>query len=196
MKKLLTLNFFIMKNKLYFLLVLMFLATVTVTAQNTFVKGDKVVNLGLGIGSTLYTGSYYTSHFPPISASLEFGIKDELFDAKSSLGVGGYVGYTGAKWDYNGWGWKYSSIVIGPRAALHYQLLNKLDTYTGLMLGYNIVSAKEFGTGQFSDFSTEASGLAFSWFLGGRYYFSEKFAGLLELGYGVSYLNIGIALKL
>jgi hypothetical protein len=64
------------------------------------------------------------------------------------------------------------------------------------MLGYNIVSAKEYGTGQWSSFSSEASGLAFSWFLGGRYYFSEKFAGLLELGFGIAYLNIGIALKL
>jgi hypothetical protein len=34
-----------------------------------------------------------------------------------------------------------------------------------------------------------------SFFVGGRYYFSEFFAAMLELGYGVSYLNIGVALK-
>jgi hypothetical protein len=30
-------------------------------AQNTFNEGDKALNTGLGFGSTLYTGAYYTS---------------------------------------------------------------------------------------------------------------------------------------
>lgn len=165
-------------------------------AQNTFNKGDKVLNLGLGLGNTLYTGSNYTSSFPPVSASFEVGVKDELFDDKSSLGIGGYLGYTGAKWEYMDWGWDYSSIIVGARGALHYQLIDRLDSYTGLMLGYNIVSSKMFGSGGLWDnYSTSASGITYSWFLGGRYYFSDNFAGLLELGYGISYVNIGIALK-
>lgn len=88
------------------LLTLMGLAFVcfSLHAQNTFKKGDKVINLGIGLGSTLYSGSYYTNKFPPVSASFEVGVKDELFDEKSSLGICGYVGYTGAKWDYMGWG--------------------------------------------------------------------------------------------
>ena len=165
-------------------------------AQNTFSKGDKVLNLGVGLGGRLYSGSYYTNKTPPISGSFEVGIKDELFDEKSSLGIGGYVGYTGAKYDYSGYGWKYTDVVIGVRGSLHYQLIDNLDSYTGLMLGYDIVSAKSFGTmGTYAGNAT-ASGLAYSWFLGGRYYFSERFAGLLELGYGIAYLNIGVAIKL
>jgi len=185
-----------MKKMIYALLILFALVPVSVFAQNTFSKGDKVLNLGLGIGSTLYSGSYYTNKIPPVSGSFEVGIKDELFDEKSSLGIGGYVGYTGAKWNYSGWGWKYSSIVVGPRASLHYQLIKKMDTYTGVMLGYNIVSSKTFGSGYWDDYTASGSGLTYSWFVGGRYYFSEKFAGMLELGYGVAYLNIGVALKL
>jgi hypothetical protein len=84
-------------------------------AQNIFVTGDKVLNLGLGLGGRLYSGSYYTNKTPPISASFEVGVKDELFDEKSTLGVGGYVGYTGAKYDYMGYGWKYTDLIIGAR---------------------------------------------------------------------------------
>jgi hypothetical protein len=185
-----------MKKRVYFLLVFVVLATVSVTAQNTFNKKDKVLNLGLGIGSTLYSGSGYTNKFPPVSASLEFCVKDQLFDEKSSLGIGGYVGYTSAKWEYSGWGWKYSSIIIGPRGSLHYQLIDKLDTYTGLMLGYNVVSSKSFGSGDWGNYGASGSGLAYSWFVGGRYYFNEKFAAMLELGYGIAYLNLGVAIKL
>jgi hypothetical protein len=162
-------------------------------SQNTFNNGDKVVNLGIGFGSMLYSGSHFSSKTPPISGSFEIGVKDKLFDDKSSLGIGGYVGYTGAKLQETGWGWKYSSIVVGGRAALHYQLIDKFDTYTGLMLGYNIVSASAIGTKYGS--ATTSSGFAYSWYVGGRYYFSDNIAGLAELGYGVSFINLGLAFK-
>lgn len=184
-----------MKKILGFVMVLICLTTGAI-AQNTFIKGQKVLNLGIGLGSTFYTGGYYTSKIPPLSASMELGVKDNLFDAKSSLGIGGYLGFTGAKYQIGNWGFKYSNIIIGVRGVVHYQLVDKLDTYTGLLLGYNIVSAKEFGTdlGGFN-YKSSTSGLAYSWFVGGRYYFNEKFAGLLELGYGISYLNLGVSLK-
>jgi hypothetical protein len=168
----------------------------SVNAQNTFNKGDKVLNFAVGIGNSLYSGSAYTNRIPPLSASLEVGVKDNLFDAKSSLGIGGFLGYTGAKWDNSGHGWKYSATVLGARCALHYQLINKLDTYTGLMLGYDVVTSKWYGAGTQSSNTGTSSGFVWSLFLGGRYYFSEKFAGLLELGYGVSILKIGFAVKL
>ncbi|SRR5690606_152005 len=180
----------------YFLPVVFVLAfAVSANAQNTtFNEGDKVLNLGIGFGSTLYSGSYYTNRVPPVSASFEVGIKDELFDENSSLGVGGYLGYTGAKWDYMNYGWSYSSVIVGARGSLHYQFVDKLDTYTGLMLGYNVVSSKSHGSAG-SGASAVGSGLVYSWILGGRYYFTDNLAALLELGYGVAYLNLGIALK-
>jgi hypothetical protein len=162
--------------------------------EPTFSKGDKVLNLGLGLGSTLYSGTYYKTTLPPISASLEFGVVDNVLE-KGSVGVGPYVGFSSHKWEYSGWGYKYTNIVVGVRGSFHYPLLNKLDTYTGLLLGYDIVSAKEFGTLVGYDYGVSSSGIAWSWFVGGRYWFSEKVAGMLELGYGIAYLNIGVALK-
>ncbi len=183
-----------MKKHFSFLLLVMFLAFSLKAQNTTFTKGDKVLNLGIGFGSTLYSGANYTNRIPPVSASLEVGIKDELFDKNSSLGIGGYLGYTGAKWDYMNYGWSYSSIIVGARGSLHYQFVDKLDTYTGLMLGYNVVSSKSHGSIG-SSTNAVGSGLAYSWILGGRYYFNDKIAAMMELGYGIAYMNLGIAFK-
>ena len=60
------------------------------------------------------------------------------------------------------------------------------------MLGYNIVSAKVTGLGA----AASSSGLAYSGFVGGRYYFSEKLAAFAEIGYGISVLTFGVSFKL
>jgi len=39
------------------------------------------------------------------------------------------------------------------------------------------------------------SGVGLSLYIGGRYFFTDNIAALVELGYGVAYLNIGIAIK-
>lgn len=159
-------------------------------------KGEKYLNLGVGLASALYSGTGYTGKIPPISASLEYIAKDDLFDGKGALGVGGYLGYAGAKWEYSGWGWKYSNIIIGPRGYLHYQLVDKLDTYVGALLGYDIVSAKETGNSiPGYNYNATSSGVIFSGFLGARYFFNDKFAVMGELGSGIAYLNLGVTLK-
>jgi len=163
---------------------------VSTNAQNTFNEGDNVLNLGLGIGSTLYTGAYYSSNIPPISASYEVGIKDELFDENSSLGIGGYLGYSSSNYRFSGSSSGFSNFILGARGSLHYQFIDQFDTYAGLMLGYRIVSWQNDGFG-----SAASSGFTSAFYLGGRYYFTESFAGMMELGYGVAYLNIGVALK-
>jgi hypothetical protein len=175
------------------------MATALMAQEPQFIKGDKVLNLGIGIGSTLYSGSYYTTKVPPISASFEVGFMDNLFDVENlNLGLGGYVGFTSSKYEYSffgsTWGWEYSSVIIGARGVLHYPLVDKLDTYSGLLLGFNAVSSKSFGTGATS--SAAGSGIAYSWFAGGRYYFTDNLAGMVEIGYGIAYLNLGVALKL
>lgn len=180
--------------------VLLFIGAVVIASahlqaqESSFLKGDKVLNLGLGLGSTLYSGSFYSSQIPPVSASLEIGIVDGLIE-KGVIGVGPYVGYSSFKYEYMGWGWKYSNIIVGARGSFHYPLVDKLDTYAGILLGYNIVTSKEIGDPTGLDDNYGSGGLAWSGYIGGRYYFSDAFAAMLELGYGIAYLNIGVALK-
>lgn len=171
----------IMKKVLLFFVVVCFSMTQLLAQESTFVKGEKVANFGLGLGSSL---SYGNTAVPPLSASFEVGVVDNVIE-KGTIGVGGYLGFS----SYNWLGYKLTNIIIGPRGTFHYPLVDKLDTYAGLMIGYNIYSDN-------SEFTTLGSGgLVSSWFLGGRYYFSEKLAGMLELGYGVFNINLGIGLK-
>jgi len=160
----------------------------------TFTKGDNVVSASIGFGG-YYSGSWYSgsnyTRLPFVALYYENCVKDNLFDEKSSLGIGGMIGHTSIKWADN---FKTSNTVIGLRGALHYAFVDKLDTYTGLMLGYDIVRWKydeSWGGGK----GTGSSGLAFSWFLGARYYFSETIGAFAELGYGAAVFNIGLSLK-
>jgi hypothetical protein len=170
--------------------------------ESTFNKGDLVTNLGLGLGSRLYYGSYYKTTIPRISVSAEKGIVDGILD-KGVIGVGGYLGLSQSKWEYNYWGasygTRYTSIVIGPRGAFHYPIIDKLDTYAGLMLGLNVQLTNDFGANNSeSGINAPDGNISFvsSWFLGGRYYLTDNIAAMGELGVGISYLTIGVAIKL
>lgn len=169
--------------------------------ESEFNKGDLVFNAGIGFGTTLWGGIGYSSTLPPISISGEYGIIEDFITSDMTLGVGGYVGIAGSEfsstWFGNRYGWRYTYTVIGVRGVVHYPLVDKLDTYGGLMLSYNSVSAKEIGdfpagTG----FSAASGGVGFSLFVGGRYYFTERLAGMMELGYGIAYVNLGVAFKI
>ena len=165
--------------------------------ESTFNEGNLVFNAGLGLGTTLYSGRHYSSFLPPISVSGEYGLIEDFIAEDITLGVGGYIGLAGAEYRFpaSNWGWRYNYTVIGVRGALHYPLVDKLDTYGGIMLGYNAVSVRDVGDVP-SGFSSASGGLSLAIYLGGRYYFSERFGLMGEVGYGVSYLNIGVALKL
>jgi hypothetical protein len=163
-------------------------------SQMAYKKGDQVANLGIGIGGF---GGAYGSGGIAITGGYETGLTE-------NISLGGVVGYSSSSQDvYGDYGWKYTYILIGARGAYHLDLAHnpKLDTYGGIMLGYNIVSASETGTlpsyygyGAGS-YSASASYFAFGIFVGGRYYFDPHWAVQAELGYGLGILNIGMAYK-
>jgi hypothetical protein len=161
-------------------------------SQTSFSKSDNVAGVSIGFGG-YYSGAFYSdvSRIPYISLYYENCVKDNLFDAKSAIGIGGMLGYTSVKIANS---FKTSTTVVGVRGALHYEFVDKLDVYTGLMLGYNIVSWKYYSAYSGGKGSA-ASDLAFSWYLGARYYFKDNLAVFSELGYGAATFNIGLALK-
>ncbi len=197
-----------MKNKLFALLILCILLlgasfNDSLRAENSpaeippiFKEGDKVINIGLGIGSTLYSGRYYTSRVPPVSVSFEMGFMDDFLVEDLTLGLGGYLGYASSKYEFGQglWGWDYTYIIIGGRGAAHYPIIENLDTYVGLMMGVNITTSRAFGSGT-SSVSADGSGIAYSLYGGARYYFAENLAVMGEIGYGIAYLNIGLAFR-
>ena len=163
-----------------------------------FEKGDKALNAGIGIGSALYSGRHYKMRIPPISLSYEQGITNKL--GIGYIGVGGYLGISGSKWETelldDKYGYKYTYIVIGARGAYHFDLVDDLDIYAGLILGVNIVSSKEIGDWPAGVTASEQStGVAHSEFAGIRWFFKPNFALMAELGYGISYFTVGVSFK-
>lgn len=156
-------------------------------AQDVFNKGDKVVNLGIGIGTYLgYTG--YSNSLLPISGSFEYGIIDNLINGKAGIGVGGYMAYT--SWENKILSNEtVSDFILGARGSFHYQFVDKLDTYVGVMLGYDIVSYSH------TDANLSGSGVSFSTYVGGRYYLTDNIAVFGELGYGIAALELGVSFK-
>jgi hypothetical protein len=204
-----------MKKRNLLLVAILMLSFFIVDAQNAE-QGDMILNFGFGFGNN-YTagGDDFSVTIPPISASFEYIIKDNLFNnGEGAIGIGAFAQYM--NYDYeitsnpgvdvvggtvstsvlksamanpNVNDWKYNKFIFGPRGYFHYSFLEKLDTYTGLMLGLDYVG---WGTNSTSYSNTD---FIWSWFIGGRYYFNDNLAGMLELGYGATYVNIGIAYK-
>ena len=163
-----------------------------IQAQN-FRLNDQVINVGLGLGSYNYSSSYYHLGIPPITVSFEKGIRDRVFD-NGVLAVGGIAGFSTYTYKYASFSSRLTSILVGGRGILHYPIIedNKIDTYGGLMMG---IRYSTFDSNN-SILPTSGANLGWSFFIGGRYYFSDELAGMMELGYGMTYLNIGLALKL
>lgn len=174
-------------------------------AQTTPYKvGDQNVSAGIGFG---LAGIYGTATLPPITV----GYETALSALEGKLSVGGLVGYAGSSVDvtvpvqtgtYFGYPTyslatdkiKYSYIIIGARGAYHQPLIDNVDTYGGLMIGYNLVSATV--PAALGSYSASASYLAIGAFVGGRYYFTPKLGAYAEVGYGVGFLNVGVTYKL
>ncbi len=167
------------------------------TDAQTFNPGDNVFNLGVGLGGNLYTGTGYSTNLPPIGVAFDHGLNAPKW------GIGGFIGVASATYQYNysGYGydsWKYTYKIIGVRGTYHFYMKDKFDVYGGALLGYDAVSVTF--TGPYTDYrgmyTVGGSGLAFDIFVGGRYYFSPKVGVVAELGYGISFLTIGVTFKL
>ena len=160
-------------------------------AQSTFTKGTTTANLGLGIGGTLFDKDFSVL-LPPLSVGIDYSVASGLFDGNGSIGVGGYLGaevYRYKGFDSSVW----SQTLVGPRGSLHYQFVDKLDTYFSLMLGVNIISWNynmKVADVAIKDKDTSAR---FGWgaHFGTRYYLSDHWAVMGEFGYGLTFLTLG-----
>jgi len=187
-----------MKNLFFGLCVLCFslFALQTISAQRpTFnTEGDQLAGVSLGFGG-YYSGSYYSgvSRSPFIALYYENCFKQNLFDENSSLGLGGMLGHASVRYSHPTDGYKANSFILGFRGILHYAFVSKLDTYGGLMLGYNFASWK-WEDHKNSSKAYSDGGLDFSLFVGARWYFTDTIAAFAELGIAVP-INLGVSMK-
>lgn len=158
-----------------------------------FREGDKVLSLGFGVGTTLYSRSFHTPRMVPVSLSFEYGVMDDFMIEDMTIGFGGYLGFSSSRLKAVNVDYQY--YIVGGRAGLHYPVIENLDTYAGLMMGVNIINSSAPKQGNSDSKKDNDAGLISSLFLGGRYYFAEEFAVMGEIGYGVSYLTVGISFR-
>lgn len=177
-------------KKLTLLVACMLLAVLPLSAQSSFSKGDKVVSAGIGLGNTLH-GSNYSISLPPLFVGMDYAVVDGLIDGNASIGVGGYLGYSSSKYKVADYKSTIRDYVFGVRGSFHYQFIDNLDTYAGLMLGYDVVSHSN----SHNNYKVDSNSFIIPFFIGARYYFSDTFAVMGELGYGISVLNVGVSFK-
>lgn len=178
-----------MKNLLSILFCCTFLSF-SLTAQ----LSQSDVNVGIGLVPTIISG---TGAGVPISISLDKPLK-----SVDNLTIGGYLGYYGNKQTigagFSEWTVKYSVFIFGARSTYHFDFIenDKLDPYAGVMLGYNIVSAKVDGlTGDLFS-GAAASGVGYAGLVGLRYQVSDSLRLYGELGYGIAVLSFGATFTL
>ncbi|MCU0426596.1 MAG: porin family protein [Candidatus Kapabacteria bacterium] len=149
-----------------------------------FKNKDLFVGAHLGLGGGWYSG------FGPV-VNVEYGVLPQLGVTASA----GFFSYTDV---YSTYSWTYTSIPIIIGANWHFDLLKvkQLDTWVGAGAGYT------FGSWSSSDPDRAYRGSVGSYFswdgrLGARYYFTDKLAAKLELGYwSLGYLRLGVDFKL
>ncbi len=159
-----------------------------------FRENDKVLSLGLGIGTTLYASSFHTARMVPVSLSFEYGVVDDFMIEDMSLGVGAYLGFASSREKFRTWSVDYQYYIIGGRAGLHYPVVENLDTYAGLMMGVNIINTSLSGETD-QEHKSDDTGLITSLYIGARYYLAEEYAVMAEIGYGIAYFTIGISYR-
>ena len=143
--------------------------------------------LDAGVGYWLGLGVYGTGigyGILPLFAQLEYALPVEV-----PISIGGGVSFfrLSDRWDTN-----YSVTYITPqgRASWHWGFdVDWLDLYTGVALGWHVVSVN---AGYAS--ASASSGLYFAGFAGAHFYFSERVGAMVEVGY--PFLKAGIAFKL
>lgn len=177
---------------------LVFFSAITISiagyAQTpAFEKSDLVFNAAVGFGSGYY-GAGYSSAIPSISLSGEYGIVDDIWTDRLNLGVGAIVQYAGSRRTFLGYVYTNNYLLIGVRGAFHYTFVDNLDVYAGVMTGYNVATAKVTGT-VYADNFRPSNSIMLRPYVGARYYFSDNFGVMGELGGGITYLNVGVTLK-
>jgi hypothetical protein len=167
-----------------------------------YIRFPLIVSAGLvGMGGGLFAlGLLKLVHwqirdvlnFPPLLISGEYAIVDNLVAGHNgSIGVGAYLAFTSTKNKMHDIRSRY--FIFGARGAFHYQFVNDLDTYAGVMLAYKSVSNRHPSLPQ--GYNLGASGLIPGGFIGARYYFTPNLAAFGELGYGIAALELGIAFR-
>ncbi len=152
------------------------------TGNAQYEKGGNYIGprIGLGVnGSSVAFGGGY-----------EYGITEEI-----GIGVlGDYYQYSYSA--FHAYGGKYTYIVFGPQGNYHFgkalDLDSKLDPFAGLVLAYQHISWKWNNAYSGYVWNPSASGIALGGQVGLRYFMSPNLALYGQVGFGITYMKVGV----
>lgn len=160
-------------------LILFLLISSTYFAQYPLKDGEKQLNFGFGLSSWGL----------PIYGGIDFGIHKDI-------SAGAEISFRSYSDDWNSASYRHTIWGLFGNANYHFNHLlninNQWDVYAGLNIGFFSWSSPDGYSGSHS------SGLGLGAQVGGRYYFSPKWAVNLEFGGGNAFSNgkIGLTVKL
>lgn len=155
-----------------------------------FDEGDNVLNLTVGFGSTIFPGAY--NQAPAGAISLDHCFWGDLINGDFSIGLGGYMGIGWAHYNRAGYDYNYFGLLPGVRGNFHWTGVENLDLYAGLLTGARIYNGEYDGINGYAE---PNHGVYTNGYIGVRYYFSDTFCVVSELGAGITYFNVGVGFK-
>ncbi len=186
-------------------MVVMFVVNNTSFLAQSFDKGTVAINAGVGFFSSIgyYSGSGVT-RTPVISLSGEYCV-DKV--GPGTLGIGLAFGYQSAAYTYNYGGYYYkdrwATTLFGLRGTYHPEVLNseKYDVYGAIQLsfdhfGYSFSTNDPYYNSVLYGRNTLSNYVRPYFILGGRYYFTNTIGAFAEIGYDISYLKLGLTIKI
>jgi Outer membrane protein beta-barrel domain len=136
-----------------------------------------------------------------VGSTAAYGVNGE-YAYNEHIGIGAWLD----TWSYGDsyfvsgvdYGWDVRYVAIAGTGSYHFPIESqpKLDPFVGLGIGYYIVSASYNGGGVVADYGGSANRLFVGGFGGIRYAFKENLLGVARLGFGASYLTVGLDFKL
>lgn len=163
----------------FFTLVAVLVVGITMVSAQTFRKGSQIVSANVGFGG----------YGIPITLNYEHGIYD--INEDMSIGVGGMFGFATKSEGII----QTTGLSLAAQGVYHYTGFDKFDLYASLDLGWNIATAKTKASSGMPAISANAGGFLWGINLGARYYFTDNFAVKADLGYGLSYISVGVSYK-
>jgi hypothetical protein len=173
-----------------------FIATVTLCLfafrgkAQCYRVGTNVYSIGVGVGSAI-AGNSYSSQTPGFNLQWERGFWKA---GPGVISLGYYQGYKAFNYTSPDYWEKWWYTILGISGAYHLTGLNvdHLDLYAGLMPSYNLADYTYNGP-NYSGAHKFNNKLSLSAFAGARFFFFRGFGAFAELGYGVSYLHLGLS---
>lgn len=151
----------------------------------------------IGVGAHL---GYFTAKTPRFEEATVTTIVDQLGGIVGDLGLCGLLFECDTITESREGGYdKYTVVTPGVRLAYHQRVMENLDTYGSVVLGYNIIRSQRNGSNSLdlTQFTNKIPTFAYFTSAGVRYYFSPQWAAYGEVGYGtMTSVNVGLTYRL